>query len=145
MTTLAQFSSPRVVSGALLRVAPLTGLAAAAINSVLFLVAKAAGLIPASVLVKGQPLSVVPVIISSILPVLVAAGVFVLIGRFSKNPVRVFTVLAVLLLLASFANPFLGIPGVTTAMALVLNVMHVVVAGLVLYAFRRFATEPAVS
>jgi hypothetical protein len=33
----------------------------------------------------------------------------------------------------SFINPFMGIQGVTTGYALVLNVMHVVVAGSVLY------------
>ncbi len=140
MTTFPVSQPARVVSGALLRVAPSTGLVAAAVNAVLFFAAHSAGLFPATALVNGQPLTVVPVIISSIVPVLVAAGVFALLGRFTQNPVRIFTVLAAVLLVVSFINPFMGIPGVTTAMALVLNVMHIVVAGLTVYAFRRYAT-----
>ena len=90
MTTLTTFASslaPRILPGALLRVAPLTGLAAAAINAVIFFIARSLGFIPEAVLVNGQPLTVVSVIVSSILPVLVAAGVFALLGRFTKNPV----------------------------------------------------------
>ena len=135
--------APRVLPGALLRVAPLTGLTAAAVNAGIYFVAHGLGLIPAAVLVNGQPLTVVPVIISSILPVLVAAGVFALLGRFTKNPVRIFTILAGVLLIASFVNPYVAIPGVPPAMAIVLNLMHVVVAGLVVYSFRRYATTAA--
>ncbi len=141
--SLPSDSAPRVVPGALLRVAPLAGLAAAGVNAVIYFVAHSLGFIPASVFVNGQPLTVVPVIISSILPVLVAAGVFALLGRFTKNPVRVFTILAVVLTVISFVNPFMGIPGVPLPMAIVLNVMHVVVAGLVVYAFTRYATKAA--
>ncbi len=146
MTTFVQplpATAPRVVASALLRVAPLTGFVAAALNTVIFFTAKALGLLPDTALIQGQPLTVVPVIISSILPVLVAAGVFALLGRFTRQPVRIFTILAFVLLLASFLNPFMGIPGVTIPMGLVLNLMHVVVAGLVVYAFRRYATTPA--
>ena len=143
MTTLTNSSidtAPRVVSGALLRVAPLTGLAAAATNSVVYFAAKSLGFIPDTALVNGQPLTVVPVIISCILPVMVAAGIFALLGRFTKNPVRIFTMVAVVVLVLSFVNAFVAIPGVTLAMGIVLNLMHVVVAGFTLYAVRRYAT-----
>ena len=143
LTTSAALLAPRILPGALLRVAFLTGLAAAAINAVIFFIARSLGFIPATVLVKGQPLTVVPVIVSSILPVLVAAGVFALLGRVTKNPVRSFTVLALVLLVVSFVNPCLGIPGVAPAMIIVLNLMHVVVAGLTVYAFRRYASTAA--
>lgn len=71
------------------------------------------------------------------MPVLVVAGVFALLRRYSKQPVPVFTILAVVLLVLSFANPFLAIPNVSVATALWLNLMHIVVAGAVLYFFRR--------
>jgi hypothetical protein len=133
-------SSSRVVGSALWSVAPLTGLAAAGLNAGLFFAADSAGLFPATALINGAPLSVLPVIISSIIPTIVAAGVFALLGRFTQHPVRIFTILAIVLTILSFANPFLGIPGVTVPMAVVLNLMHVVVAGCVVYSFRRNAT-----
>lgn len=143
LTTSVPATGPRVYASALLRVAPLVALTAAAVNAVIFYVAGSLGTFPATALIQGQPLTVVPVIISSVLPVLVAAGVFALLGRFTRRPVRIFTIVAVLLLVATAANPFVGIPGVTPAMGIVLNLMHLVVGGLVVWGFTRYATRPA--
>ena len=50
--------------------------------------------------------------------------------------------MAVVLVILSFASPF-SIPGVPPAMGIAVNLMHVVVAGLTIYAFRRYATTAA--
>ncbi len=144
MTTFAHPipTASRVVPSALLRVAPLTGLAAAAINAVIYFGAKALAMIPDTALVEGKPLTVVPVIIASIVPVLIGAGIFALLGRFTKHPMRIFTILTLVMVGITIPRPFTGIAGVIPAMGIALNLMHVVVAGLTLYAFRRYATTP---
>jgi len=76
----------------------------------------------------GRPLSLVPVIIASFLPVLVAGFLFWGLSLvFSQNYKKVFIALATVLLLLSFYTPF-SIENVPLGMALVLNLMHVVVA-----------------
>lgn len=120
--------------------APLAGITAAVINSVLFFAADSLGLIVPTALVQGQPLTVVPVIISSIMPAVVAGIVYALLGRFTRRPWAIFRTVALALVVLSFVNPFLGIPGITVSMGLALNLMHVVVAGAVLYFFGKYAT-----
>ena len=112
------------------------GITASVVNSILFFIFQMAGIITDDIHIqKDQPLTIMPVIISTILPSLLAGIVFYLLTRYTKNGYRVFSVMAIILLLASFANPFLGIEGITIAMALSLNVMHVVVVASLLYFF----------
>lgn len=81
----------------------------------------------------GQPLTVVPVLISSLVPSLIGACIYVLFEKFSKNGWRNFRILALILFVLTLANPFMGIPGVTMGYATVLDLMHVVVAGSLMY------------
>lgn len=133
-------STTKISSKKLLTVAPLAGIVAAAINAVLFFIGKSSGLISDSILIQpaNEPISVIPVIISSIIPTLLAAGVLALLNRFVADPLRVFTIVSGVLLVLSFINPFAAIPNVPIGMGVWLNVMHVVVAGVVVFAFRRF-------
>jgi hypothetical protein len=108
------------------------------INTILFYVGKAAGAFPETVLLPNQntPLTIVPVIFSSTVPSLVAGLVMGLINRFAKNPKKIFMIISVILLVFSFVNPFM-IPNVTLAMAVTLNLMHVVVAGNLMYFYNK--------
>ena len=81
----------------------------------------------------NQPLTIIPIIISSILPTMVASVVFFLIEKFTNNGFKIFRLVSIILLILSFMNPFMGIPEVTVGYAMVLNLMHVVVAGSILY------------
>jgi hypothetical protein len=81
----------------------------------------------------NQPLSVVPIIISSIVPTLLAGVVFYFIEKYTNNGFNIFRVLAIVLLVLSFTSPFTQIPGVTMAYAIGLNVLHVVVVAALLY------------
>jgi hypothetical protein len=118
------------------------GLVAAVINAVLFWIGSATGAVPADLIIPnaGQPLTIVPVIISSVLPALVAGLVFFLLIRFTRNPLRIFNWVAAIVLLLSFASPF-SIPNVPVGMVVVLELMHVVVAGAVLIAFNKYVTR----
>jgi CDP-diglyceride synthetase len=108
--------------------------AAVVINAILFFIFRSAGVLVDTIFIQpNQPLTIVPIIISSILPTLVASVVFFLIEKYSNNGFKTFRIVSIVLLVLSFMNPFMGIQGVTTGYALVLNVMHVVVAGSILY------------
>lgn len=107
---------------------------AAVINSILFFIFKAAGIITDDIFVQpNTPLNVVPVIISSIVPTLIASMVFFLFEKFANNGFKIFRIVSVVLLALSFANPFMGIKGITIPYALVLNLMHVVVVVALLF------------
>ena len=128
--------------------APLAGAIAAVVNSVLFFIGSAVGLIDSSVIIPGAnaPLTVIPIIASSFIPSLLAGLVLAVLNYFLSKPWRVFTIVAAVLLVLSFANPFMGIPGVPVGMGLWLNLMHIVVAGSVVHFFGRFTrSTPALA
>jgi hypothetical protein len=105
-----------------------TGLVVATIaNVITFYAGKAAGFFPEELVIPnaGQPLTVVPVIISSIITAIGATVLFLLLNKFlAQNASRIFTIVAVLFLVVSFAGPF-SIPNAPTAMIVGLNLMHV--------------------
>lgn len=136
-------SIEKIAAKKLLWVAPLAGVIAAGINSILFLIGSTIGLIDAAVLVPGMntPITIAPVMMSSFIPSLIAGLVLGVMNYFLNKPFKVFRVVALVLLILSFANPFMGIPGIPLGMGLWLNVMHVVVAGTVVYCFGRFTAK----
>ena len=136
-------SIEKIAAKKLLWVAPLAGAIAAGINSILFLIGSAIGLVDESVLVQGMntPITIGPVIMSSFIPSLIAGLVLGVMNYFLNKPFKVFRIVALLLLILSFANPFMGIPGIPLGMGIWLNVMHVVVAGTVVYCFGRFTAK----
>ena len=120
----------------------MAGLSAAAvsaiINAILFFICKAIGWITDDILVQpNQPLTVVPVIISSIVPALIAALVFFLFEKYTMNGYRNFSIVTIILMLLSLAVPFSGIPNVTTKYSLALGSMHIVVPLVLLYFINR--------
>lgn len=110
-------------------VGPLAGVAAAAVNSVVYFVGAALGLVSEGVVIpnSGGPLTVGMVSVSTLVPALAAAVVFAVLGRFTGRPVRNFRVLAAVVLVLSVVTPF-TIPGVPGGMIFVLLLMHVVAA-----------------
>lgn len=136
-------SIEKIAAKKLLWVAPLAGAIAAGINSVMFLIGSAIGLMDESVLVPGMntPITIAPVMMSSFIPSLIAGLVLGVMNYFLNKPFKVFRIVALVLLILSFANPFMGIPGIPVGMGLWLNLMHVVVAGTVVYCFGRFTAK----
>jgi hypothetical protein len=122
----------------------LAAVAAAVANSLIFFGASALGFIPQSVLIPTaggeSPLTLGMVAISSVIGVMGAAAVFAVIALFVRHPVRLFRIVAVLVLVLSFATP-LTIPGVPLSMILSMEAMHVaawaVIVGLLTNLARR--------
>lgn len=123
-------ASERISWSRLPLVALLAALLAAAANILLYLAASGLGFMPRDVLVSTpggeQPLGLTPVAASSVAGAIGAALVFAMIGLFSRRPVRLFRVVAAVVLVLSFAMP-LTISGAPLAMLLSLEAMHVVV------------------
>ena len=73
-----------------------------------------------------QPLSFALVIIASVVPAILAAGLLALLGRLTDRPVRPFQWIATVLAVLSLAPPLLQGEGAATKLILV--AMHVVAA-----------------
>lgn len=117
------------------------GIASALANAILFFVGRGAGIFTDDLLLQpGQPLTVVPVLLSSVLPSLVASIVFYLLDRYTQRGMLVFTIISLVLLVVSFMNPFIGIPGITVTQGILLNIMHITVV-LALFFFLRRAKK----
>lgn len=114
----------------------------ATINAILFFALHAADVITDSFFIKpNETLTVVPVIISSIIPSLIGAVVFYLFERFSNNGFKIFRVVAIGLMLLSLASPFLAVQGMPLGYAIALDVMHVVVALILLFFIEKAKIE----
>jgi hypothetical protein len=111
---------------------------AVVVNATLFFIFSALGVISDQILIQpaNQPITIVPVVMASIVPSIVATLFFMALTRFTKQPVKIFGMIALVLVVLSFASPF-SIPNVTIAMAVGLNVMHAVVAGAIYWALSK--------
>jgi hypothetical protein len=107
----------------------------AVINSILFYAFRLTNIITDDILLEPakEPMSLVPIVLASIVPCLLSAPVLYLLLRYTKRGFQIFRIVAIILLVASFANPFFGIPGVTLSYAIALNLMHVVVVTTLIY------------
>lgn len=107
----------------------LAAVAAAIANVLVYFIASGVGFIPQSFLIRmtsgEMPFTVGLVAITSVVGAVGAAIIFAVIGLFVRRPVRLFRIVAAVVLVLSFAMP-LTIPGAPLAMILSLEVMHVV-------------------
>jgi uncharacterized membrane protein HdeD (DUF308 family) len=114
------------------------GAVSAGINAILFFIFHAAGIIVDTIFVQpNEPLTVIPILISCIIPSIIASIVFFLFEKYTNNGFRIFSIVSIILMLISFMNPFMGIPNVTVAYGVVLDAMHVVVVFSLLYFIQR--------
>ena len=126
--------------------AAVAGVISAVVNSILYFIFHATGVIPDDVYIQeNQPLTLVPVLISSFIPSLLAGVVFYLLCRYTQKGFRYFSILAIILLLLSFANPFMAIKNIPLSMGIALNVMHIVVVTSLLYFFKRTKADLKIS
>lgn len=111
---------------------------AAVANAVVFGLAVVAGVFPTFTFqpAVGAQMSVEPVLLVSVVGALAGVGAFSVQRERVAEPGRVFLRVAAAVLLLSFVAPF-AIPGTALLQAIVQNMMHVVVAGVVLWAVLR--------
>lgn len=109
--------------------APVAGVAAAIANALIYFIAHAMGAIPDEGVIPtaDQPITVVPVLIASFFPAIIAGALLAILALVTEKAIKVFIFISTLLLVLSFYMPF-TIPEAFGSMILVLNLMHVVAA-----------------
>jgi hypothetical protein len=133
-TAVSQASKPTL--GTVWRNGLIAIVVAAVANAVLYFIGAALGWMPDTVLTPmGQPVTIVPVVASTVIALVVATIVYSILNRFTGNPNRWFTIIAVIVLVVSAASP-LSLPGAPTMMIVLLEVMHLV-AGIAAIFFLR--------
>lgn len=116
----------------------LAGVAAAIINGLLFLVFHSAEVISDDIYPQpDQPLTIIPVITASVMPLIIGSFVFYLFERFTGSGFKLFSIMALVLMVLSLVSPFAMIPKVTIGYALTLCLMHITAALSLLYFIRR--------
>ena len=96
------------------------------VNVALFYIFHGAGVISDTIFVSpNEPLTVVPVVMASILPLIIGSIIFFLIEKYSRNGYKIFSIIAIIFALLSCFGPFTAISGITTGYALVLCAMHI--------------------
>lgn len=131
VTTTKTVSYRRLLRGALLAAG-----AATLFNTLLYFVGRLFGAFPPTLLVQGEPFSVVAVIVLSFFPPLVAALLFAVLARFAPRPKRIFYVVAAVVFVLMAFTPF-SIPAAPVLTIVVLEIMHVVVAAAAVWAVRQ--------
>ena len=121
------------------RAALLAGLIAAVGNLVVYFIAQGALGLSLMVTAPGSTelTAVLPVqiVLASIVPAFGAAVLLALLMRFVKRPVRIFQIIGVIFLLASFGGP-LNLP-VPTSTIVTLELMHVVAGATIIWILSR--------
>ena len=129
-TTTRPTPRPGLAPRKLAWVGPLTVVAAALVNLVIRSIAVAFFGVPDGFMYLQAPF----VIGSTLIFLLFAFLAFVLVGRFSRRPVRFYRVLALVALFVSFLNPIMALAGLFPAPGMNLHifwtmiVMHIVTA-----------------
>jgi hypothetical protein len=137
-TTPAASGDPAAPRPRLLPLAGLAATVAAALNAALYLVGVATGIFsqfgwfPEG---RGDEMMLGPILLVSVVGAAAGVGVYGLCRRFASRPLPIFTAIAAVVLILSMVPPFAM--GWRTAQVLLLLLMHVVTAGVVLWAVRR--------
>lgn len=106
----------------------MAGVAAAAVNALVYFGASALGAIPEGFVVSGRtPVALVPVVVGSFVPAILGAALLAVMGRFAGRPVWTFRVVAGVVAVSSMAMP-ITLPGAPVVMISALMVMHAVAA-----------------
>ena len=134
-TAVSQVSKPTL--GTIWRNGLIAIVVAAVVNAVLYFIGAAVGWMPDTVLSPmGLPITIVPVIASTVVALVVATIVYSILNRFTGNPNRWFTIIAVIVLVVSAVSP-LSLPGAPTMMIVLLEVMHLVAGIAAIYFLRQ--------
>ncbi len=116
----------------------LAGIISVLINAALFHLFHNMDIITDDVILQpGQHMTVAPIVITSFVTSVVGSFVYYLLDKYTQRGYRIFTIVAIVILLFSFTNPFMMIENVPLTYAMALNIMHVVVVGVLFYFIKR--------
>ena len=133
----------RVAYSRLLWVTLLAMLLASLFNSLLYVIGQAIGAFSVSYTIaqmNNMPITLAPVIFATSIGVLGGCLVFALLGLVTQRPVRWYRMVAIGVLVLSFASP-LTLPAAPIMLVLFLEAMHVVTGLLALWLPTRLAVQ----
>lgn len=117
----------------LLKIGLFAGVIAALLNLAIFYISKFIGSISNNdLLPDGNPLSIAAVVLSTLLSGLVASLVLFVLSKFTKNSIKIFSIIGFIFLLVSMAGPF-GTPNLPIGMRVTLSLMHIVAGIIIIY------------
>ncbi|CAN5874751.1 hypothetical protein BH10CHL1_BH10CHL1_22290 [soil metagenome] len=109
----------------------------AVVNAILYLVGSALGNMPPLITPMGTPLTLAPVLLMSIVPLLLATLVYTVLTRLTPRRANlIFIIIAVLVFIGFLFGP-LQLAGAPMGMILLLEIMHVVATGSIVYSLTR--------
>jgi hypothetical protein len=111
----------------------IAGAVAAVINAIIFFISQSAGWISDEFPSVNGPVSLLPVLFSSIIPCLIGGILYWLLTSYVPYGGYIFWIIAIGLLFFSYFSPAQNIPNAPLSMQIALNVMHNVVASSLLY------------
>ncbi len=127
-TTLAKPSISNIWRNGLI-----AAVVAAVGNAILYLIGSATGNMPAIMTPMGQPLTLQPVLLMSIVPLLLATLAYTVLTRIIPARANLILIIAAVLVFIGFLFGPLQLPGAPTGMIILLELMHVVATGSILY------------
>lgn len=107
-------------------------------NVAIYLVARAVDFIPDDLPPEGEGIGVGAIVVVTILTLTVATICLGLFARFSKNPIRNFTILTVIVFVTSIQAPR-GIEGAKPQLVLSLMLMHIATAAVAWWVLTRLS------
>ncbi len=125
--------------GAIWRNGILAAVAAAVVNALIYLIGAATGNMPQDVLTpQGGPITLAIMVIMSIVPLLVGTLAYMILTRFTAKPLanRIFVIVSILLLILMAITP-LQLAGAPIGMIVILEVVHLIAGGALIYALTR--------
>jgi hypothetical protein len=133
MTTQAQKQAVGI--GKYVQAGLIGGILAGVVNIILYTLGQTLNGSPMMVIPPGQagemPLPFFMVTIMSVVPGIVAGLLYGVLARFTARPKLIFLIIAAVVFIVMFLNPFMAAQGITTI--IVLELMHLVVAGFVIW------------
>lgn len=133
-----QAARPKGGSAGAGRAAAVAAAVAAGANATVYLAARAAEVFPPGPFfpsTQDDPMTLGPILLVSAVAGAAGIGVYALLRRLVREPLRVFTWIAMAVLVLSLLGP-LAMTGWTAAQAWTLNLMHVIAAAAVLWQAR---------
>jgi hypothetical protein len=125
--------------GSIWRNGIIAAVAVAVVNALIYLLGAATGNMPQDVLTpQGTPITLALMVIMSIVPLLIGTFAYMILTRFTAKPLanRIFVVVSILLLILMAISP-LQLAGAPIGMVVILEVVHLIAGGVLIYALTR--------
>ena len=141
MTTVAGQPKPSIAT--IWRNGITAAVVAAVINVILYFIGAALGGFPQNVITPmGQPITAVPVIMMSVITILAGTLGYTILSRITANPNRWFVIATAIIFILMIFTPFsLQSAGAPMLMVILLEIMHVVAAGIAVWVLGKYAVE----